>query len=214
MYFQELREAFINLQLQIRPTHVVEVGAREAAFSLQMRSLLPHSKIHAFEANSHVYQEFYNDIVSKDISYHNLGISNNSGVGVFLLDDSKDKIDGSHSFLGKSNKVASYSHLEIEMITLDNALSQDINDGASFCLWIDAEGLGYQVLEGARNVLEHTQSIFIEVEHKKFWENQTLAPQIIELLATYDFHLVARDMEFFPVQENYIFINPWRAKFV
>jgi len=214
MYFQELREAFVNLQLKIQPTHVVEVGAREASFSLQMRSLLPGSKIHAFEANSHVYREFYDAITSKDISYHNVGISNNSGVGIFLLDDSKDKIDGSHSFLGKSNKVESYSHLEITLSTLDKALGQEIHDESNFCLWIDAEGLGYQVLEGARSVLERTQSIFIEVEHKKFWENQTLAPQIIELLETYDFHLVARDMEYFPVQENYIFINPWRAKFV
>lgn len=175
---------------------------------------MSYSKIVAFEANPYVYHEFYNDIVSKDIDYHNLGISNVFGVGVFLLDDSKDKVEGSHLFLGKSNKAESYSHLEIDLITLDKALSQDIIEGANFCLWIDAEGLDYQVLEGARNVLEHTQSIFIEVEHKRFWENQTLRPQVTELLETFDFHLVARDMEYFPVQENYIFINPWRAKFV
>ncbi len=214
MYFHEIREAFINLQVQIQPTHIVEVGAREASFSLQMRNMLKDSKIHAFEANPHVYEEFHDEIVLKNISYYNLGVSNHSGTGIFLLDDSKEKIDGSHSLLGRSNKVNSYSQLEIQLTTLDQVLCEEINDDAKVCLWIDAEGLGYQVLEGARKVLEHTQSIFIEVEHKKFWENQTLAPQIISLLESYDFHLVARDMEYFPVQENYIFINPWRAKFV
>ncbi len=214
MYFQELREAFISLQTQIQPTHVVEVGAREASFSIQMRTLLRNSKIHAFEANPNVYQKFYDKIVARGISYQNVGVSNISGTGIFLLDDSKDRIDGSHSLLSRSNKVDSYSHLEIQLTTLDDALGEEINAETNFCLWIDVEGLAYQVLDGARKVLEHTQSIFIEVEHKKFWENQMLAPEIIKLLEGYDFHLVARDMEYFPVQENYIFINPWRAKFV
>lgn len=168
MYFQELREAFIKLQSQLQPTHVVEVGAREASFSLEIRKLLTNSKIHAFEANPHVFRQFSHEIVSNNINYHNVGVSNNSGSGVFLLDDSKDKIDGSHSILGRSGKVESYSNLEIQLTTLDEALGEEIDCDAKFCLWIDAEGLGYQVLEGAGKVLQQTQSIFIEVEHKSF----------------------------------------------
>ena len=84
--------------------------------------------------------------------------------------------------------------------TLDNLHN---TNSESFCLWIDAEGHGYEVLQGAKEVLKKTQLIFIEVEETGHWVNQKLDRDILEFLEN-DFDAVARDQEY-PKQYNLVF---------
>ena len=213
-YFEELADAFIDLQKRIQPTLLIEVGAREGTFSNRVKNLLPNSEVHAFEANQKIYEDFRHDFVSKNIHYHNLGVSNKSLSADFYIEITKHQKDGSHSFKPRNNSDLKYIKQKVQTVTLDVFFQSALTAESKVCLWIVAEGCGAEVLEGASNVLEHTQSIFIEVEHKKFWKNQKLAKQVERSLGKKNFFLVGRDMEHFPVQENQLYINPWRAKFV
>lgn len=213
MYFEELAKSFVSLQARLKPDYIIEVGAREASFSLQAKKASSDSHVFAFEANPHVYKEYSRKCKRKGINYLQAGVSNVTGKMNFKVDSSKDTKDGSHSFLTRVN-TESYEEISVECTTLDDFFMPKLAESDNVAIWIDAEGLSGQVLEGATRLLSNVQSIFIEVEHKTFWESQVLSGDIIKILELHDFLLMGRDFEYFPVQENFLFINPWRAKFV
>jgi FkbM family methyltransferase len=213
MYFEELEKSFLSLQSRLKPEYIIEVGAREAEFSLRAKKLLPHSKIYAFEANPYVHNEYSKRCKRKGVNYLPLGVSNINGRKEFQINLKKEKTDGSHSFLKVLN-FEEYESISIDCITLDEFFMPILLETDNIALWIDAEGFSGQILEGATKLLSHVQSLYIEVEHKRFWQDQALSTDIVSLLEARDFKLAGRDLEYFPVQENYLFINPWSAKFV
>jgi FkbM family methyltransferase len=213
MYFQELEQSFLSLQKRLNPDYVIEVGAREASFSLGVKQLLPDSKVYAFEANPHVHAKFSMKCEQNGINYLNLGVSNFTGKTEFFINGNKERTDGSHSFLKRIN-VENNEKVTVDCSTLDDFFIPMLSPTDKVALWIDAEGLAGQILEGASKLLSQVSSIYIEVEHIRFWEDQILSEKITEILESRDYFLIGRDLEYFPVQENYLFINPWIAKFV
>jgi hypothetical protein len=79
--------------------------------------------------------------------------------------------------------------------------------GRPTALWIDVEGCAYEVLCGARRVLEDTLLLMVEVEDKAFWIGQKTAPDVKRLLFGSGFVPVARDFEF-KSQYNMVFLRP------
>jgi hypothetical protein len=73
-------------------------------------------------------------------------------------------------------------------------------------MWIDVEGASEQVLSNSNKTLKQSDSIFIEVEDFKFWQDQWLAEDVIKFLVSQDFIPIARDYEY-EKQNNYIFIK-------
>jgi hypothetical protein len=73
-------------------------------------------------------------------------------------------------------------------------------------MWIDVEGATEQVLSSSNKTLKQVDSIFIEVEDFKFWQDQWLAEDVIKFLVSQDFIPIARDYEY-EKQNNYIFIK-------
>jgi hypothetical protein len=73
-------------------------------------------------------------------------------------------------------------------------------------MWIDVEGATEQVLSSSNKTLKQADSIFIEVEDFKFWQDQWLAEDVIKFLVSQDFVPIARDYEY-EKQNNYIFIK-------
>ena len=213
MYFDELEVAFISLQEKLKPQFVIEVGAREAKFSLTMKKLLPESDIYAFEANPSVFHLYEDECKKTGVNYVQLGVSDYAGVNEFQINLQKEILDGSHSFL-KRVDCDNFDQVLVDCVTLDEYFLPKVIESDNVCLWIDAEGFSGQILEGAEKLLSQVQSIYIEVEHSRFWQNQMLSSEVSKFLESRDFYLLGRDLEYFPVQENYLFLNPWRAKFV
>lgn len=213
MYFEELEKSFLSLQSRLKPEYIIEVGAKEADFSLRAKKLLPNSKVYAFEANPYVYSNYSKKCKRRGVNYLPLGVSNINGKKEFQINLMKEKSDGSHSFLKPLNSEEN-EIISIDCITLDEFFIPNLCEKDNIALWIDAEGYSGQILEGATKLLSHVQSLYIEVEHRRFWRDQSLSTDVLGLLEARDFIMVGRDLEYFPVQENYLFINPWRAKFV
>lgn len=202
---KELVELYYNQVLLNSPTHFCEIGAREASASLFIGKNLPECNIYAYEANPYVYNKFKDNIYKQNnkINYKNLAISNKIDSVNFYIQNNKPKDIGNNSLL-KRNRNSSYEKLTIKCNTLDSTI---YNRQFSYCLWIDAEGCGYEVLLGAKNILYNTKVIFIEVESISFWKNQKLDNDIYLFLTDNNFKLLAYDNQYYDLQYNMIFIK-------
>jgi hypothetical protein len=101
-----------------------------------------------------------------------------------------------------------YSAPKVDCNTLDGFFidSGILNSSDTVCMWIDVEGAIEQVLSNSSKILKQVDSIFIEAEHFKFWQDQWLAEDVIKFLVSQDFFPIARDYEY-EKQNNYIFIK-------
>jgi FkbM family methyltransferase len=202
-----LAENFLGLQYDLKPAVTIEIGAREAWFSKEMVNF--NRNVFAFEANPHAYAEFSGWFTKEQ--YLNLAVSDKNGL-VSLEFANEDKLGGAHSIL-KRTEYFDAGRVEVESVRLDDYILPKISPSDRIALWVDVEGATREVLSGAKEVLKQVDSIFIEVEHKHFWEGQMLADEVTHVLSEAGFSFLWRDYEWFPpdqpypLQENYIFVR-------
>jgi hypothetical protein len=104
--------------------------------------------------------------------------------------------------LHKRKDFNSYRTMSIQVDRLDNIAKQFIQGGLT-CIWIDVEGLGGKVIEGASQILENTnvRLIYIEVQDDQaYYEEESNAIDIALRLAKFGFVSIARD---YPVANLY-----------
>lgn len=209
---KELRSFYFDLQKVLQPQTSVEVGAFRAEFSTQMKQLFPLTKCFAFEANKFNYEDNKKNVLSYGVDYINLAITDYVGEIEFLIQEGFlnkthfEKDPGNNSILKRSDENIYYSKNTVGCAKLDTFFKDSINKKNTFCLWIDVEGASKQVLTGADKLLNNVQSIFIEVEHEKFWKDQWLANDIIIFLSEYNFIHVAHDREY-TNQNNVVYLR-------
>ncbi len=190
---KQLVSLFYKKAKEIKPDIFCEIGAYEASASKEL-SNIENISIFAYEANKYIYEMYRNDKDLKNVNYKNLAISNTTGkVNFYIM---KDYVkSGANSLLKRNTETYSdlkYELTEVDCFTLDSLHSKD----NSYVLWIDVEGCGLQVLEGAKEILKNTKLILIEVESIQHWEDQKMDTEIISFLESHGFKIVARDQEY------------------
>lgn len=203
---KELQNLFFHETIKFKPNYFCEIGAREATASLFLAHNLENCEIYAYEANPYTHEIYKSHIHNRNksslnINYINLAISNYIGSVSFYIQKHKPKHIGNNSMLQRT-KDTEYEILNIPCSTLDHLI---YSFGSKYCLWIDAEGCGYEVLLGAKNILKNTGIIFIEVEGSKFWKNQKLDSEILLFLKSEGFVPIAYDSQYYNLQYNIIF---------
>jgi len=203
----DLANYFFELQKEINPTIIIEAGAFEASFSRKVAKKYPNINTWAFEANRHNYQKYASGALLDGVKYVYSAISSEVGETSFYYQTEVPNIVGNNSILSRleSNQYEE----KVPSTTLDSFFidSGIVDENDSISLWIDIEGASKEVLTNAEKLLKKTKSILIEVEHKNFWENQWVSEDVVKFLTSKGFILVARDKEYDPVQENYLFIK-------
>ena len=195
----ELVQLFHQEIRRIQPTVFIEVGCREGEASIITKVSIPSCKVFAYEAGKETYDLFHPRIAEMGVLHKNLAISNERGCASFYK--KKDRAtNGANSLMLRRNQGAWTDIQKVDKNTLDNLHD---TEHQCFCLWIDAEGHGYEVLQGAKEVLKKTQLVLIEVEEEERWVNQKLDMDIIDFLAN-DFDVVAKDQQY-PKQYNLVF---------
>jgi len=207
---------FLFLNELVKPKVSFEIGAYDAEFSINLRKRMKDIKIYAFEASKDNFEHFTRarNFHNKNIKYLNLALSDKTGdIDFFMQDKNLDtnemytKIIPNNSLHKRKEENIQYQQIRISSETLENfALSEKI-DKESNSMWIDVEGSNKEVLNGASNILEFSELIYIEVEDKKFWENQWLSEDVIKFMKNYDLIPIAKDFEDFLGQYNLIFIK-------
>ena len=215
----EMVDLFFLIQEEVKPKISIEVGANSAEFSKKIKQDQTDIKSWAFEANPYVHKHYADSLQNAGVEYINAAITNKIGKTRFLIQEAYlnngewdgkriNRIIGNNSLLIRDQDDVLYSAPKIDCHTLDGFFidSGILNSNDTVCIWIDVEGATEQVLSSSNKTLKQADSIFIEVEDFKFWQDQWLAEDVIKFLVSQDFVPIARDYEY-EKQNNYIFIK-------
>lgn len=208
---RELVVEFYKILDTINPDYFLEVGAFKAETSCYVSKKFPSCKVIAYEANPFNYKKFKDDLSKYNFDYINNAISDTDGpVTMYLQNKSfkgNDKfVRGNNSLLKRTDTKREFTEVSVKCHTLDSLYN--IKD-KKFVLWIDVEGKGYEVLQGANKLLDSTHAVFIEVEQKQFWKDQKLDIDIIKYLESRGFYIYKQDQEF-KKQYNILFLRNQR----
>jgi FkbM family methyltransferase len=201
----DLVKLFLSKIKSNSPSHFFEIGCFSAEFS-KILSKESDCIITAFEANPYNYKKFKDSIEANGINLIHSAISNTNEPLTFKIRNGREtkpnnSILKREKFAEWKSPIDGYSEVSVNCSKLDEYNSDAIKGVG---LWIDAEGVGYEVLEGAKSILQKTRYVFIEVEEIRYWENQKLDSDIISFMKSNGFAPIARDREY-THQYNIIF---------
>lgn len=185
-------------------TGLLECGAHEASASVRFMSERGRRAV-AIEANPITYKLKTRLAEKYGVLSFNCGVGKQVDELEFFI-PLHDETAGNASFLKKPN--ASYRSEKIPVDTIDNITNEQFKPDEILALWIDVEGLALDVLIGGNSVLKRDkcQVIKVEVENIYFWENQSLARDVDNYLASYGYKAVLRDIEY-EGQHNLIYVK-------
>lgn len=205
-----LQGLFRSLQEVLKPEFTVEIGAHSAQFSQDMSRL--GIEAHAFEANPYNHAAFAGQIAkfAPDVRYHHMAVSDADGQATFQirLDDSGQAMrrTGSNSLLPREDNTTAYEMVTVPACRLDTFLNQTALKGREFSAWIDVEGALGKVTAGFGPALQSCLSLIVEVEEKRYWQDQMLVQDVMAYLDGQGMVPVARDFEYV-YQYNMVYVR-------
>lgn len=200
---QELANLFANIVAHSNIDSFYEIGALYAEMSMYIKNVVKN--VYAFEASPRNYNLAKEKI--EGIEYINMAIADYNGDIVINSAVNEGASIGSDSVLSFVNeKNNTYEKNSVACTTLDDFIESKSLANCSNALWIDVEGFTLQVLNGAKNTLNNTKVIFLEVEIAKFWNNQGSVSEINKYLCDNNFIPIARDFEY-ENQFNIVYIK-------
>ena len=171
--------------------NIVIVGAHHGDEVIKMSKLYPSCMFYLFEPFENYYQ-YLNKRFNKNNRMKLFKLALSDKIGTVKFYDTN--IEGSQSILKpglfamENYNIKANKELEVDSDLLDNVL----NDTQIDCLWIDVQGAELQVLNGARESLLRTSSIFIEVSIKdRLYDDGVIMSELNKFLAEYDFTLIS-----------------------
>ena len=166
---------------------IFDVGCFQGNFSRSLKKEIKKKiNFHLFDPNP--------NLKIKDFKYNELAFSNNKGIKKYYLNTFfpasgsslktiivKDKLWNFTRKVITGNLNKQFKSFEVKTDTLDNFCKENSIDFIDI-LKIDTEGSEIEILEGAKNMLNKTNVILIEVldEKKKFKEKYLKVIEILE----------------------------------
>jgi len=195
-------ELFNALLKSVQPPLVADIGSRDATESKRFKRLCPSAKVLAIEPHPALYAKMLADAEVKALGVEtiNFALSNQRGTLKFYINDPK-ALNGS---LRKTGETA--AEVDVEVERLDTVL--DGKAGKPVFLWIDAEGLAWEVLAGAENTLDRVACIHLEYETEVLFEGQRTLSDVEVLLKRRGFRRWADSYCREVSQGNALFLRP------
>ncbi len=213
-----LRHTYVAMHAALKTDLSLEVGAREATYSQEMKK--EHGDAIAacaIEASprTHAYFSEHASLEAKGIEYINALISDSEGPAIFYeyIDAGANIADGMSSmYVRDSTKRHNLrkSKTVVRAVRGDTLLKGRYKTKSSVALWLDVEGAQQEVLSSfSRSFAEGIiNSVYIEVESERLWpEQKMLDTDILSHMADLGFTPFLRDNEFNGIQYNIIFVN-------
>jgi FkbM family methyltransferase len=194
---------FLDIVVRIlKPSHFFEIGAYEAGTSIRIAKQLSQTVCVAFEADQDVYSHFLSvhaPASPPNFRYLHRAICDYDGVMNF---QKQTAIDGQEAdILAKNNSAkqkdiqATYRSIETKCQRIDTFVAELSERPTSCILRLDVEGICYEALMGAGDVLDTCVAVYAEVEDFVIWRDQKTAFAVHELLYRRGFVPVSRDVE-------------------
>jgi FkbM family methyltransferase len=171
---------------------IVDVGANRGQFALLARTLWPRAKLFCFEPLKEPRNLMRRTLRDAQIviSEFALGKTNyQSHMYVTMQDDSSSLLSPSEIQAAVFSTKTKRIETGILIKRLDEVI--DPSDlGPSTLLKIDVQGTELEVLEGAVNILNSIQNIYVECSYQELYAGQHLVSEVMEFLRSQKFQLI------------------------
>lgn len=162
----------------------IDVGAAIGTF---IEPLVTHSsKVFAFEPNDvevdYIKNIYGHHLRSGKLEFHNIGISNYSGIATLSIPDDSHALSSISSKKSElfEQEFSSVEQKEIVVKTIDEFNIKNVG-----FIKIDVEGHEYEVLEGAAQTIEDSlPTLYVEIEDRHCQGNIT---KIVKFLSKYNY---------------------------
>lgn len=195
-----MQTRFRDLQTVLLPDLTLEIGALFAQFSQEMSRR--RAEAHAFEANPYTHDALVRRLARRApaLKYHHLAISDADGAATFQIRRAASgramRKATNISLLTRENPATDYEAVTVPASRLDSFLARNTLEGKQFSAWIDVEGALSKVTAGFGTALRSCLSLVVEVEEKRFWQDQMLVQDMMECMDGQGMVPVARDFEY------------------
>lgn len=203
---------FLNLLRILKPSLILDVGSMDGSDSIRFRSMVPTSKIIAFEANPYNFVKMQENKSLSDLSIEvrNRMVSSKAEKGMFYI--SKGAVEGmNNGNMGTSSSIKPVNDadvaevIEVGTTSLDEIIFEVAKPSDWVALWIDVEGAAYEVLSSVAEAKQQVALLHIEVELAEFWVGQKLKDDVLKLASELGLELLARSKH--DEQQDLVFIN-------
>jgi FkbM family methyltransferase len=191
---------FLELQQVLQPEVTFEIGALFAQFSQEMSRR--GVEAHAFEANPYSHDSFVRRLARRApaLKYHHMAISDADGEATFQIRRAASgrpkRKATNNSLMTRENPETSYETVTVPASRLDSFMAKNGLGGRPFSAWVDVEGALGKVTAGFGDALRSCLSLIVEVEEKRFWQDQMLVHDVMAYLDEQGMVPVARDFEY------------------
>ncbi len=196
-----------------RPGLVCDIGSMDGLHARRFRSILPDSRIVAFEANPRNASLIREnpDVARRKIEVRQAAAWNEDGYVTFHIESApeRDRAEawrrGTSSTRSRLAGSLGDSEIRVESVRLDTFMRRQEPPPAGAGLWIDVEGAAFEVLEGLAGARELVQAVHVEVETRAVWQRQKLKPEVERLMVDLGFDVLGRG--FVESQHDLVFIG-------
>ncbi len=210
------RRLFCRLLRTLDIATVCDVGSMDGADALRFRRVLPHAAILALEPNprNHALMAADDRLQRARIKVLPVAASDRSSEApLFIVDaDYTRGRDLARRGMSSLHERADWTRLAavvpVPTVRLDELLDAESSAAGPIALWIDTEGMAFEVIRGASNALRGTRLIHVEVETLPIiGAAQKLFADVERALLDAGFVLLATDQRPDVLQFNALFIS-------
>jgi len=165
---QSLKGALKQIKKKWTPEVVIDVGAAFGTWTKECYQIFPNSKYLLFEPLTE-YNRSLDKLKNGKNNIIKINKAANSETGTVFFNMHKDLVGSSMKNEVEGSEVDG-KKIEVKSITLDDACMQNGLTG-DFLIKIDVQGAEIDVLEGAKQILDTTECIILEVSFFKSFIN-------------------------------------------
>src|SRR6266542_8017 len=189
------RLAFKSLLRRFEADCVCDIGACDGYESLVFRQILPEAVLVAFEANPYLFQKMSADsrFPANRISVYPYAISNSNGMAPFRVPDlddvkaeEKTPATGSGSLLVLEGMKVKET-VQVPTRRIDEFVLSHFPAVRRIGLWIDAEGVEFEIIEGMTGIKGRVVALHVETAFAPRHPGQKLYGEVEPLLKSMGF---------------------------
>lgn len=205
----DTRRLFSRLLRTFEIETVCDVGSMDGRDSLLFRRMLPEATVLALEPNPRAYSLMQIDRALERESIRILPVAardKTSAATFYVI--GREYGRGVSSLYRPLDDSTLSEIVDIHTVRLDELLAVERLQDSAIALWIDAEGAGFEVIEGCAGILGSTRMVHVEVETQPIIApGQKLFKDVERALVDLGFALFATDQAPHVLQFNALFIQ-------
>jgi len=210
------RRLFCRLLRTFRAATVCDVGSMDGNDALLFRRAMPNATVLALEPNPRNFALMAADDRLKRAGIRMLPVAasdRQAQAPLFVVDaDYAPGLDLARRGMSSLYERSDWTHLsavvQVPTVRIDELLKSESADVGPIALWIDTEGMAFEVIRGSSGVLRETRMIHVEVETSPIIGSaQKLFADVERIVLDAGFVLLATDQRRDVLQFNALFIN-------